>query len=83
MNRFFIFLCFFLSNLASSAQTVQQHIMAKAGQACYVVGEHLKLTVNVCLPDSTPSPSHVAYVEIADTDQLYTQAMLTLDSGCG
>lgn len=83
MNRFFIFLCFFLSHLASSAQTVQELIMAKADQACYVVGEHLKLTVNVCLPDSTPSPSHVAYVEIADTDQLYTQAMLTLDSGCG
>lgn len=83
MNRFFIFLCFILSYLASSAQTVQERIMAKADQACYVVGEHLKLTVNVCLPDSTPSPCRVAYVEIADTDQLYTQAMLTLNSGCG
>ena len=83
MKRFFIYLCFILLSLTSFAQTGQERVKAKTDRTCYVVGEHVMVAVNVCLPDSTPSPSRVAYIEIADTAQLYAQAMLTLDSGCG
>lgn len=83
MKRFFIYICFIQLSLTSFAQTGQERIRAKTDQTCYVVGEHIKLDVNVYLPDDTPSPSRVAYVEIADTAQLYAQSMLMLDGGCG
>ena len=83
MNRFFLFLCLLILPLVAIAQIGQERVLAELDRPCYIVGEHLKVNVRICLPDNTPSPSRVAYVEIADTAQLYAQAMLTLDSGCG
>ena len=83
MNRIFIFIFLLLAYIASSAQIAQERISAETDGTCYIVGEHVRLNVKVSLPDGTPSPSRVAYVEIADTTQLYSQAMLSLDGGCG
>ncbi len=83
MNRFLIFIFLLLSHFTSVAQILQECIKAETDRQCYIVCEHLKLNVEVNLPDGSPSPSRVAYVEIADTAQLYSQAMLTLEGGCG
>lgn len=83
MNRILIFLCLFLLHCTSKAQIGQERVWAETDQPCYIVGEHLKLNVNISLKDGTPTPSRVAYVEVADTEQLYAQAMLTLDDGRG
>lgn len=86
MNKFVKFIIFciaLLSHPVSVAQLVKEHISAETDQTCYVVGEHLKLSVQVNLPNGTPSPSRVIYVEIADTAKLYNQTMLTLDGGFG
>lgn len=83
MNKSLIYILLLLTHLTSGAQMTRECVQAATDRQCYIVGEHMKVNVSVCLPDSTPSPSRVAYVEIADTAQLYTQAMLALDGGRG
>ncbi len=61
----------------------QEHVAAFTDKECYLAGERLCVRVDVTLPDGSASPSAVAYVEVADTRQLYAQAMVYLTQGQG
>ena len=79
---FFLFLNLALVSLAM-AQLQCERIFAVTDKECYLAGERLLVRVDALMPDDSPAPSRVAYVEIADTRQMYTQAMVALSHGQG
>ena len=82
MKRIIFLFCLMAFVNVSMAQRVSEQITAYTDKDCYLVGERLCVRVDVSL-DGQPSPSRVAYVEVADTRQLYAQCMVMLSDGQG
>lgn len=82
MNRLFAFFFSLLTLLPAFAQQKCEQVAAFTDRDCYLAGERLYVCLDVCL-DGEPSPSRVAYIEIADTRQMVAQAMVTLEQGKG
>lgn len=74
---------------SASAQTLLEQVRTLTDKQCYLAGERLCVRVDVVMAEPladgsfVPSPSRVAYLELSDTRQLVTQAMVNLTDGQG
>ncbi|MBQ0058321.1 MAG: hypothetical protein KBT20_11795 [Bacteroidales bacterium] len=82
MNRLLCFILFFSFWVAVSAQQPAESVFAYTDKDLYLAGERICVRVDALI-DGKPSPSRVAYVEIADTHKMYAQCMVCLKDGQG
>lgn len=82
MNRLLIFIYLFCIGYLAHAQRPTELVTAYTDKDCYLTGERLCVRVDATI-DGGPSPSRVAYVEIADTRRMYAQCMVALREGKG
>lgn len=64
------------------AQVACEQVTAVSDRPLYLAGERFGVSINVTI-GGEPSPSRVAYVEIADTKHLAAQCMVKLTNGQG
>jgi len=83
MKKLLIILFALGMSLQAMAQGLCERLFVVTDKTCYVAGERLCVRVDVLTSEGQPSPSAVAYVEIADQYQLATQAMVSLKQGQG
>lgn len=84
MKRYTIAILMLIAICTSSFAQIQcERIFAVTDKECYLSGERLCIRVDALMADDTPSASRVAYVEIADTRQMYAQTMVALAQGQG
>ena len=79
----FIFL-FGVLAWTASAQVPREHMRLYTDKECYLAGE--ELWIKVCVTDSLYRDyplSKVAYIEISDAKQIYSQAKVALENGTG
>ncbi len=72
-----------LATISSIAQQ-QEYIHLITDKDCYLAGEDIWL--KVCVSDSNNQPlniSKVAYIEVADSEQVYAQSKINLTGGIG
>ena len=83
MNRLLLIFIYLLwTGGIAWAQTQVEQVIAYTDRDCYLTGERLCVRVDATI-DGHPSPSRVAYVEIADTRRMYAQCMVALQDGQG
>lgn len=80
--RLILFLYTLTTGFAAFAQSMCEQIIAYTDKDCYLTGERICVRVDVTAGNN-PSPSRVAYVEVADTHKMVTQCMVSLDEGQG
>jgi len=82
MNRLLIFIYLLCIGNITQAQSQAEQVNAYTDKDCYLTGERLCVRVDATI-GGRPSPSRVAYVEIADARRMYAQCMVTLRDGQG
>ncbi|MDO4955922.1 MAG: hypothetical protein Q4E60_02750 [Bacteroidales bacterium] len=82
MKKILSIIFLFCYGCVALAQTQAELITAYTDRDCYLAGERLCVRVDVSV-SGKPSPSRVAYIEIADTHRMYAQCMVALKDGQG